>query len=44
MNAPIDRTHAESLAAIAAIRRQVTELRAAAAAWTPRPYTVQVRG
>jgi hypothetical protein len=38
MNAPIDRTHLECVAAKAIIREQFTEARARAARWEPRPY------
>lgn len=39
---PVDRTHRDSVAAVAEIRRHVMHLRAQAARWEPRPYTVQV--
>ena len=41
---PIDRTHAESLAAVRWIRHEIARMKAEAAAWTPRPYRVRVRG
>jgi len=37
MNAPLDQLHADCIAARAWVRAEVERLRAAAAAWSPRP-------
>lgn len=44
MNAPIDQTHAESIAAVNEIRGCVAEIRGRIRSWEPRPLPVRNAG